>query len=225
MTRPYLPPAAFLLDFDGVLVRSNEAHLRAYLHAFQLHRLELPPHASKMIGQGASREVVMTEARVPLDRLRAVSEAKEAAFLDIVARGEVELATGARPFLEALRRAEQRVALVSNSSTAGECIRHMELGWAFDVVVDGTRGARPKPAPDLYEFAAELLQVTPDRCVAVEDSAGGARAARSAGTFVVGVGLDLDPMLVDVLYPNLPAIPLAEWLGEPSAPRGPQVES
>lgn len=225
MTRPYLPPAAFLLDFDGVLVHSNDAHRRAYLRAFQLHHLELPHHASKMIAQGASREVVMAAAGVPRDRVDVVSDAKEAAFLEMVGRGDVALAHGARPFLEALRDAGQRVALVSNSATADACVRSLELAWAFDAVVDGTRGARPKPAPDLYELAARLLDVPPQRCVAVEDSPGGAAAARAAGTYVVGVGSGLDPALVDVHYPDLAAIPLQEWLREPSASGGPQVAS
>ncbi len=43
-----------------------------------------------------------------------------------------------------------------------------------------TLGA-PKPAPDLYLHAAAALKTAPARCIVVEDSATGARAARNAG--------------------------------------------
>jgi beta-phosphoglucomutase-like phosphatase (HAD superfamily) len=46
--------------------------------------------------------------------------------------------------------------------------------------------AHPKPAPDLYLMAAASLGADPKACIAVEDSAAGARAAVAAGLHVVG---------------------------------------
>ena len=45
----------------------------------------------------------------------------------------------------------------------------------------------PKPAPDLYLRACELLGVDPARSVAIEDSPPGVASARAAGMFVIGV--------------------------------------
>jgi beta-phosphoglucomutase-like phosphatase (HAD superfamily) len=45
--------------------------------------------------------------------------------------------------------------------------------------------ARGKPAPDVYLEAARRLEVAPERCAAVEDSASGIRAAHAAGMRVV----------------------------------------
>ena len=44
---------------------------------------------------------------------------------------------------------------------------------------------RGKPAPDVYLEAARRLGVEPARCVAVEDSASGIRAAHAAGMRVI----------------------------------------
>lgn len=44
---------------------------------------------------------------------------------------------------------------------------------------------RGKPAPDVYLHAADMLKVLPERCIAVEDSAFGIEAARSAGMRVL----------------------------------------
>jgi HAD superfamily hydrolase (TIGR01509 family) len=45
---------------------------------------------------------------------------------------------------------------------------------------------RGKPAPDLFLFAAEQMQATPDRCVVIEDSPYGVRAGVQAGMTVIG---------------------------------------
>ncbi|MET9758806.1 HAD family hydrolase [Streptomyces sp. NPDC006372] len=45
---------------------------------------------------------------------------------------------------------------------------------------------RGKPAPDLFLYAAERMGVTPERCVVVEDSPLGVRAAVAAGMDVYG---------------------------------------
>ncbi len=46
---------------------------------------------------------------------------------------------------------------------------------------------RGKPAPDVYLMVCDLIGVSPDRCVAVEDSPSGIRAARAAGLKVIAV--------------------------------------
>lgn len=46
--------------------------------------------------------------------------------------------------------------------------------------------ARFKPDPDLFLHAAAHFEVAPERCVVVEDSSFGVRAARAAGMRCVG---------------------------------------
>jgi beta-phosphoglucomutase-like phosphatase (HAD superfamily) len=67
--------------------------------------------------------------------------------------------------------------------------------------------ARGKPAPDSFALAISRLQVTPGRCVAVEDATPGILSARAAGAQVIAVragnfaGYDLSPadVVVDTL--------------------------
>jgi HAD superfamily hydrolase (TIGR01509 family) len=58
---------------------------------------------------------------------------------------------------------------------------------AFAAVVSSEEVAHGKPAPDVYLAAARALEVSPDNCVAVEDSTNGIRAALAAAARVVAV--------------------------------------
>ena len=57
----------------------------------------------------------------------------------------------------------------------------------FRATVSSEEVARGKPAPDVYLEAAEGVGVDPRRCVAIEDSENGMRAAHAAGMTIVAV--------------------------------------
>ncbi|WP_371669897.1 HAD family hydrolase [Streptomyces sp. NBC_00289] len=78
------------------------------------------------------------------------------------------------------------------SSGSHERIRvgHRKTGldrWFDDARIFSAQDVgRGKPAPDLFLYAAERMGVEPARCVVVEDSPLGVRAAVAAGMNVVG---------------------------------------
>ena len=61
------------------------------------------------------------------------------------------------------------------------------LADSFDAVLTGDDVERPKPAPDIYLRACELLGARPSDSIALEDSPTGVAAGRAAGLFVIGV--------------------------------------
>jgi HAD superfamily hydrolase (TIGR01509 family) len=125
---------------------------------------------------------------------------------------EIARAAAPRPHaLELVRevRGAFPVAVASNAPRshllAG--LRRTGLDDAFDVVLGVDDVENPKPSPDLYLRACELLGVPATRAAALEDSPPGVAAARAAGLFVIGI-------------PSVPAIELAadvvtESLGDP----------
>lgn len=211
-------PAAFLVDLDGVLVHSHPVHLAAYEQAFRKHGLELSAEARRMVADGTGRTRVLAHADVPDTLSGSVSRAKEEAFLALVEAGALEAAPGVEAFLRVLGESGCPAAVVSNSATAGACVRAMGWERTFAVVVGSADVVEPKPDPEPFLTAATLLGVSPALCVAVEDSSTGAAAARSAGAFVVGIGSGLAPDQVDAWAPELSALPLARWLALPAAP-------
>jgi HAD superfamily hydrolase (TIGR01509 family) len=107
----------------------------------------------------------------------------------MLARYEVELPVvpGA---VEAVRRLDGEgfrlaVASSSNRELIDAVLRRIELAALFEATVSSEEVARGKPAPDVYVEAARRLDVAPEKCAAIEDSASGIRAARAAGMRVV----------------------------------------
>src|SRR5262245_37960683 len=106
--------------------------------------------------------------------------------------------------VEAVRRVADdglRVAVASSSNREliDAVLERLALSDLFDATVSSEEVERGKPAPDVYLEAARRLGVEPDRCMAIEDSASGIRAAHAAGMRVVA-------------YPNRHYPPAAEVL-------------
>ena len=81
-------------------------------------------------------------------------------------------------------------------------LRRNGLEDAFDAVLGVDDVENPKPSPDLYLRACELLGVLPAKAVALEDSPPGVAAARAAGLLVVGVpSVDGVELAADVVAP------------------------
>ncbi len=62
----------------------------------------------------------------------------------------------------------------------------MKLQTEFNEIVSGIEVKNPKPAPDTFLKAAELLQVEPSECLVIEDSWNGMKAAKAAGMVCLG---------------------------------------
>jgi sugar-phosphatase len=78
---------------------------------------------------------------------------------------------------------------VITSGRRGLALRHLELGQLPipDVLVTAEDTPRGKPDPAGYLLAAERLGIGAARCLVIEDSPAGLRAARSAGMAVIAV--------------------------------------
>jgi len=76
----------------------------------------------------------------------------------------------------------------------------------FKVIVDSKMAGSSKPDPDIFLLAAKTLGIPPKKCLVIEDSTNGIRAAKSAGMFCVafaGPGSETqDQSQADVIIGN-----------------------
>jgi HAD superfamily hydrolase (TIGR01509 family) len=103
-------------------------------------------------------------------------------------RDGIDARPGARELVDALA-GRRRLGVASNStrSWVDAVLAASGLADRFEVVVTAEEVAEPKPAPDVYLRAAELLGSPASDTVALEDSPPGAAAARAAGAYVIAV--------------------------------------
>ena len=184
-----MDPAAIVFDLDGVLVDSEQVwdEVRRALVAERGGRWT---DGATRAMQGMSTPEWSAYLAGPLG---AGGTAEELAAAVIAAmadryRTAVPLLPGA---VDAVTALAGRWPLAVASSSPPDLIRAV-LGAAgvadrFRVTVSSEEVPRGKPAPDVYLAAADRLGADPARCVAIEDSTNGLRAAAAAGMTVVAV--------------------------------------
>lgn len=63
------------------------------------------------------------------------------------------------------------------------------LSGFFDAVSDGNNITKSKPDPQVFAMAAQMLGLTPEKCLVVEDALAGIQAAEAGGFDSAGIGL------------------------------------
>lgn len=122
------------------------------------------------------------------------------------ARAKIPWQPGALDLIDSMREAGIPLALVTMSMRPlAEHIVNSREAPLFDLIVSGEDVENPKPHPEPYVRAAELLGVDISECVAIEDSIPGLASAVAAGARVVGVPahIELPPSDSYVLWPSL----------------------
>jgi sugar-phosphatase len=95
---------------------------------------------------------------------------------------------GVEETIARLRRLGLPIAIASGSPRRmiEAVTERLSLGW-IAVRCSAMDEARSKPAPDVYLTAARRLGVRPSRCLAIDDSPSGVRAAKAAGMACIAV--------------------------------------
>jgi HAD superfamily hydrolase (TIGR01509 family) len=199
-------PAAVFFDLDGTLIESEEVWNDAVRHLARSRATE--PGESLL---ARTRGVDLTQALTivhnalgwHLHDLAADTEWVER-WVAAAYRKGVTWRPGARNLLTQVRAARIPTALVTSSYRRIVDIVLDTLGRAnFDAVVCGDEVKVPKPDPEPYVLAAQLLDVNVRDCVAIEDSQQGVASARAAGCAVLFVGPYADDTMRSLADVNL----------------------
>ncbi|MET7480900.1 HAD family hydrolase [Streptomyces sp. NPDC005648] len=180
-----------IFDNDGVLVDSEPISnqlLAAYLTELG-HPTSYEDSIRDYMGAAMHRvhELVLerTGRRLPADFDDVFHARVFAAF-----QRELKAVAGATDVLEELVASGVPYCVASSGSHERIRVGHRTTGldrWFGEGRIFSSEDVgRGKPAPDLFLYAAERMGVAPERCVVVEDSPLGVRAAFAAGMDVYG---------------------------------------
>jgi HAD superfamily hydrolase (TIGR01509 family) len=184
--------SAVLWDMDGTLVDTEpywmvaEEELVSRWGGVWTHADGL-----QLVGQGLWESALVFQSRGVALTEQEIIDALTDRVLEQIAE-HVPWRPGARELLAEVRDAGIPTALVTMSirRMADQIAAALEVelgGPAFDVVVAGDEVERPKPHPDPYLRAAELLGVDVRECAALEDSEPGVASAVASGATTLAV--------------------------------------
>src|SRR3954468_12621565 len=218
---------AFLFDFDGLILDTELASRAGWELLYREHGHELPAdlwatlvgtthapwdpmeHLEELVGEPLEREA-LNERRY----------AHEIALIEAE-----ELRPGIAEYLAAARRHGLKRAIVSSSTRKwiDMHLARLERAYGWDAIVTADHDAqRAKPQPTLYPEALDELGVDAAEAIAFEDSPNGAKAAKAAGIYVVGIPNEVTKDLgladtADLMLGSLADLPPGELLSLRSA--------
>jgi beta-phosphoglucomutase family hydrolase len=214
------PVTACLFDLDGVLTDTASVHAAAWKQMFDeyLHEraertgqpfrpfeigsdypayVDGKPRAdgTRSFLQARGIELPEGDPDDPPSRetVSGLGNRKNVLVLDRIRTEGVQVYPGSVRYLEAVRAAGLRTAVVSSSANALDVLQVTGLARLLDARVDGVvarqRGLPGKPAPDMFLAGAQELDAGPDQAVVYEDALSGVSAGR-AGKFASVIGVD-----------------------------------
>lgn len=182
--------AGYIFDCDGTLADTMPLHYRAWLQAFQDYKMLFDFTEDKFYSMGGistSRFVAVLNEEHGTDYdCEKIASHKEAIFMAML--------PGVKPInpvCDFARRAAADGLPVSVASGGFPDVvaRTLQLIGMSDIF--GDRVVTPdmvehgKPAPDIFLYAAGLMNVAPEKCLVFEDAVPGQKGARAAGMQVV----------------------------------------
>jgi HAD superfamily hydrolase (TIGR01509 family) len=183
-----------IFDCDGVLVNSEPLVNR--IEAAYFTELGAPMTAAQAAAQFKGKTVEQVahalEARIgrPLSPEFGYDWAMTTAFAFV---SELRPVRGVAALIERVQANGTGICVASQSPLARVrlSLHVTDLARYFGAhVFTSSMVARPKPAPDLFLFAAQRMGVPPERTIVIEDSPSGVLAARAAGMRVYGYAAD-----------------------------------
>ncbi|MEY9776452.1 HAD family hydrolase [Arthrobacter sp. MW3 TE3886] len=179
---------AVLWDMDGTLVDTEPYWLAAQSEIARQYGLNWTTQdAHATVGQAMPvTATILQERGVSLSAAEIINDLLERVVAKL--EGGIPWLPGAERILAELAAARIPSALVTMafSPVATRVASAAPIG-TFHAVVAGDAVPQGKPHPAPYLAAAELLNVQPSHCVAVEDSVSGTTSAQAAGMEVVVV--------------------------------------
>lgn len=184
------PPRVALVDIDGTLVDSNDAHALAWSDVFREFHREVPhEQVRRAIGMGGDQ---LLPALLDLDSESDEGQAmgkRRAHLFEKRYLPSLRAFPGVRPLIERLR-ARGMVVLAATSARGSEVEALLRVADVADLVITGASAddvSSSKPAPDVVHRALSRAHAQPHEAVLLGDTPYDLESARRAGVRAVAV--------------------------------------
>lgn len=181
---------AFIFDMDGVLIDSETF----YTEMEQINFIQLGlniSHEEHITYQGTATDEmwkkIKAKHKVPYSIDELVKMTNDLTIPVFKNMEKMEPMPGVIKLLDKLKSRKIPLALASSSfpEVIEIVLDKTGLRDYFEEVVNSRMVGKSKPAPDIFLLAANQLNISPQRCIVIEDSTNGITAAKSAGMYCI----------------------------------------
>lgn len=184
----------FIFDLDGVITDTAELHFQAWKTLSEEIGWDFDRSVNENL-RGVSRmdsiKIIMNHnnASIKEDSLINLATKKNDIYVDSLNQlTHNDFLPGAKELLVELKNEGYKIALGSASKNSSKVLKQLDATQFFDIIGDGNSVKKSKPAPDIFLFGAEKLNLKPEECIVFEDAESGIDAAIAGGFYSVGIG-------------------------------------
>ncbi len=180
---------AFLFDFDGVILDTENLSIQIYERMYRKYGLAFSPDKLlKFIGTDGNfqpiKDIEKVDPNVTPQELRAYYVSQSAEGVK-----KLKLMPGVQSLLDYARQNQIRVGIASSSPRKwlDEAAASKNILSQFDIIITADQVQHVKPDPEIFITAMNALKVKPEESIIFEDSQNGLKAAKTAGAFCVTI--------------------------------------
>jgi beta-phosphoglucomutase len=199
---------AIIFDFDGVLADTVQVHFLAWQRLFAEQKIHFTfdDYLTKANGQSRKATIQNVIPDVHEALLNVLTQKKDMHLDEARKQTPVTVSTGAKEFLDELKKQHIPLAVGSSSKSAKDYINLLNLQSYFSAIVTGHDIIHSKPHPEVFLLASERLGVPPKNCIVIEDSAAGVQAAHNAGMRTIGLLSSQDKAIAQLAHHVFPSM-------------------
>lgn len=182
---------AVILDVDGTLALSNDAHAQAWVDAFGEFGYDVPfEKVRPLIGMGGDQVIPKMVPGLTKDEGdgKAISERRKELIINRYGP-KVQPAKGARQLIQHMKDAGLRL-IIATSATSQELevlLKAAQVDDLLDQATTSSDAEASKPAPDIVEAALSKLKIEPSQALMLGDTPYDIQSANAAGVGVIAV--------------------------------------
>jgi beta-phosphoglucomutase len=190
---------AIIFDFDGVFLDSEPLHYEACYTIFNDIGINISyeEFTEKYLGL-ADREMFPLIFRhnnyhVNSDEINSFIKQKVINYIDIIEnKDDLPLIRGLEKYIAYLAEQNKKIAICSGPArneimSVLKNLKDNYLTNHFNTIIASEDVTQGKPSPEGYLLTARKLNVSPDKCLVIEDSPHGIMAAKNAGMNVIAL--------------------------------------
>ncbi len=210
-------PQAILFDLDGVLTDTSEYHYQAWKHLADDEGIPFTHQENDDHLRGISRRgslmYIIRGKQYSEDQIQEMMDRKDRYYHELIKNmGPKDLVPGGRELLQEIRQAGIKVAIASGSKNSRTVLQYLQITDLLDGIADGNSVSNSKPAPDIFVYAAGIVQIPTSACLGVEDADAGIEAIKTAGMQALGIGPKERFHRADKVLPSLANLHLLDIL-------------